>query len=50
VEENPDEVIAALDAKTAAVTASSKPSTSKRAVPCAVDGIVPEGHLRSPEN
>ena len=42
-EENPDAVLAALDDKTEAVIASSKPGTRRRAV----DGIVPEGHLRS---
>ena len=41
--EHPDEVIAALDDRTEAGSASSKPRTRRRAVRCAVDGIVPEG-------
>jgi hypothetical protein len=46
-EENPDEVIGALVDKTEAELREFDASTSRRAVRCAVEGIVPEGHLRS---
>jgi hypothetical protein len=46
-EENPDEVVIALDDKTEAVIRELE--ARHGAVRCAVDGIVPEGHLRSRE-
>jgi dihydrofolate reductase len=48
-EENPDEVVAALDDKTKAVIRELEASTRRRAVRRAVDGMMPEGHLRSRE-
>ena len=45
-EENPDEVLAAVDDKTQAVIRELEASTRRRAVRCALDGIVPEGHQR----
>ena len=49
-EENPEEVLAALDDKTEAVIRELEAQHKEARRRCAVDGIVPEGHyLRSPE-
>ncbi len=48
-EEDADEVVAAPEDKTEAVIGELEASTRRRAVRCAVEGFVPEGHLRSPE-
>jgi hypothetical protein len=48
-EEDADEVVAVPADKTEAVIRELEANTRRRAVRCAVDAIVPEGYLRSPE-